>query len=81
VLASVHCDNDDWIKRAKQILRETGAQDIASADEVKGDFANADKPMPRVRTMGSGGVVTDEEVYEEPVVRRTVTEVDDTRKL
>jgi hypothetical protein len=60
MLLSVHCDNDDWIKRAKEVLRETGAQDIAAADEVKGDFANADKPMPRVRTMGTGGVVTDE---------------------
>src|SRR5881227_3910398 len=51
VLLSVHCDSDEWIKRAKDILRQTGAQDIASAGEVRGDFANADKPSPRVRTM------------------------------
>jgi hypothetical protein len=54
LLLSVHCDSRDWVKRAKDILTETGAQDIAGADEVKGDFANADKPMPRVRTIGSG---------------------------
>jgi len=71
VLLSVHCDNSDWIKRAKDVLRETGGQDVASADEVKGDFANNDKPLPRVRTMGSGGVPVDEDVYEE-VEPRTV---------
>jgi hypothetical protein len=59
ILASVHCDDSHWSKRAKDILLQTGAQDVGSADEVKGDFANADKPMPRVRTMGSGSVVSD----------------------
>jgi hypothetical protein len=57
VLLSVHCDNDDWVKRAKDILLQTGAQEVASAGEAKGDFANADKPMPRVRTMASRGDV------------------------
>ncbi|HEX3876238.1 MAG TPA: general stress protein [Bryobacteraceae bacterium] len=60
VLLSVHCDNTDWVKRAKEILERAGGQDIASASEKAGDFANADKPMPRVRTAGSGGVVTDD---------------------
>jgi hypothetical protein len=57
ILLSVHCDSVDWVKRAKEILTETGAQDIAGADEVKGDFANADKPMQRVRTISSSGTV------------------------
>jgi len=60
VLVSVHCDNSDWVKRAKEILEHTGGQDVASASEKAGDFANADKPMPRVRTAGSGSVVTDD---------------------
>lgn len=47
ILLSVHCDNSDWVKRAKDILERTGAEDIASAGETKGDFANSDKPMPR----------------------------------
>jgi hypothetical protein len=47
ILMSVHCDKPDWVKRAKQILRETGAEDIASADEASADFAKSDKPMPR----------------------------------
>jgi hypothetical protein len=37
------------------MMGETGGQDIASAGEKHGDFANADKPMPRLRTMGAGG--------------------------
>src|ERR1700712_4661283 len=28
ILLSVHCDDTDWIKRAKNILKETGAEDI-----------------------------------------------------
>jgi hypothetical protein len=53
ILLSVHCDTGDWVPRAKQVLISTGAQDIASASEKHGDFANADKPMPRVRTIQS----------------------------
>ncbi len=62
VLLSVHCDNSDWVKRAKEILEHSGGQEVAAAGEKAGDFANADKPAPRVRTMGSGGVHTEEYV-------------------
>src|SRR5256885_2542851 len=48
ILLSVHCDNSDWVKRAKEILERTGAEDIASAGETKGDFANSDRPQPRM---------------------------------
>src|SRR5260370_3247151 len=64
ILLSVHCDSGDWVKRAKDILTETGGQDIAGADEVKGDFANADKPMPRVRTISSSDTVTTTDVHD-----------------
>jgi hypothetical protein len=33
VLLSVHCDTSDEISRAKELLKETGAEDIASAGE------------------------------------------------
>jgi len=33
VLVSVHCDTSEEISRAKDILKETGAEDIASAGE------------------------------------------------
>ena len=49
VLMSVHCDSHEWIKRAKDVMEHTGAQDIAAEGEKSGDFANTDKPMPRVR--------------------------------
>ena len=33
-LLSVHCDNSDWVKRAKKILEETGAEYVASSTEA-----------------------------------------------
>ncbi|HEY1757440.1 MAG TPA: DUF3341 domain-containing protein [Bryobacteraceae bacterium] len=38
VLLSVHCDTSDEIKRAKELLKQTGAQDIASAGEASADY-------------------------------------------
>jgi hypothetical protein len=64
ILMSVHCDNPDWVKRAKDILKETGGEDIASAGEASADFATSDKPMPRratrpeFRRNGAGGWTT-----------------------
>lgn len=79
VLLSVHCDSNEWVKRAEEILQQTGAQDIGSAGEKSGDYANADKPMPRVKTIGSNATVAEEEPYTERVVtsRRTTTDLDD----
>jgi len=72
ILLSVHCDNGDWVRRAKDVLTQAGAQDIGTAGEKSGDFANADKPMPRVRGAGGGSLVTDEELYgERPTTRAT----------
>jgi hypothetical protein len=61
VLLSVHTDDDHWTKRAKQILQDTGAQDISSSSEAKADFAKSDKPMPRSRTQGAGSLPSDKE--------------------
>lgn len=49
VLMSVHCDDDDWIKRAKDIMRRTGADGVDSTSESGADYFVSDKPMPRVR--------------------------------
>jgi hypothetical protein len=46
ILLSVHSDNSDWTKKAKTIMEHTGAQDISSTGESKGDFENRDKPRP-----------------------------------
>jgi hypothetical protein len=47
ILLSVHCDDSDWTKRAKRILADTGAVDIAEAAEARADFAKSDRPMRR----------------------------------
>src|SRR6266498_2935469 len=42
IILSVHSDNSEWTKRAKEILERTGAQDVSSTGEVaseKGDKA------------------------------------------
>lgn len=80
ILLSVHCDNSEWVKRAKQIMQRTGGQEIAAAGEKRGAFANSDKPLPRVpgadklppkvRKAGGGAPVADEELYAEEVAKR-----------
>lgn len=47
ILLSVHSDNSDWTKRARQILEQTGAHDIGSTSEASADFAETDRPVPR----------------------------------
>ncbi len=47
ILLSVHSDNSEWTKKAKGILEQTGAQDIASAGEASADYSKTDKPMQR----------------------------------
>jgi hypothetical protein len=40
ILLSVHCDTSDEIKRAKDILKTTGAEDVSSTGEASTDAAN-----------------------------------------
>ena len=47
ILLSVHCDDSNWTKRAKEILERTGAQDVSSSGEANADFQKTDKPMQR----------------------------------
>jgi hypothetical protein len=54
VLMSVHCDNRDWVKRAKDLLRQTGAEGIDSTAESRADFFVSDKPLPRVHRAMAG---------------------------
>jgi len=64
ILLSVHCDDSAWIKRAEEILKSTGAEDISSSGEAHADFAVSDKPMARSRS------VIEEEKPVDPVVTR-----------
>jgi len=50
ILVSVHCDNSEWVGHAKDILKQTGAEDVASAGEASSDYGKTDKP--RTRTGG-----------------------------
>jgi hypothetical protein len=40
VLLSVHCDTSDQIKRAKELVKNTGAEDISSTGESSSDQKN-----------------------------------------
>jgi hypothetical protein len=50
ILLSVHCDNSDWVGRAKNVLKQTGAEDVSSTGEAGADYAKSDKPKPRTDT-------------------------------
>ena len=47
VLISVHCDSSEWVKRAKGVLENLGAQDISSTGEAAADYAKSDQPKVR----------------------------------
>ena len=38
ILCSVHCDDGEWADRAREILRETGAEDVSATREAVGDY-------------------------------------------
>src|SRR4051812_46601121 len=47
ILLSVHSGDSDWTKRAKDILKRTGAQDIASTEEASADETSSDVRLRR----------------------------------
>jgi hypothetical protein len=50
VLVSTHCDTSDDISTAKDVLKRTGAEDIASAGEAKSDDTDHRDNPPRETT-------------------------------
>jgi hypothetical protein len=46
-LLSIHCDNSEWVKRAKDVLERTGAEDISSTTESSADYDKTDRPHAR----------------------------------
>src|SRR5207302_5490826 len=48
ILLSVHSDNSDSTKRAKEILKRTGAQDIAATGEASVDEPPTEYRLKRV---------------------------------
>jgi hypothetical protein len=49
VLLSVHCDTSGEITRAKDLLKQTGAQDIASTGEASADYKAKNREVAPVR--------------------------------
>jgi hypothetical protein len=49
ILLSVHCDNSDWVKRAVDVMHQTGATDMATSTEARADFGHTERPQPRTR--------------------------------
>jgi hypothetical protein len=47
ILLSVHCDSSESIRRAKQVLERTGAQDVSSSGEAKSDDDAINRHLPR----------------------------------
>jgi hypothetical protein len=52
VLLSVHCDTSEEIKRAKELMKNTGADDISSTGESSADYAVVDQQGRRTTSAG-----------------------------
>jgi hypothetical protein len=66
ILLSVHTDDVEWTTKGKQVLEHTGAEDISSTTESKGDFANADRPTGRIEAAAPVAIRVE---HPEPVER------------
>ncbi len=53
ILLSVHCDTSEWVKRARQLLENTGADHIDSAGEAHADFLVSEKPVYHIGGQGA----------------------------
>ena len=38
ILLSVHCDDNEWARRAKKILQDTGAEHVSTSSEASADY-------------------------------------------
>ena len=66
VLLSVHCDDSDWVGKAKDILKHAGAEDIASSGEKSVSSHGVDSPpVDKVRSSRT----TPAAGYSEPSIR------------
>jgi len=44
ILLSVHCDDSEWTRKATEILKRTGAEDVSSTGEATSDTGATDRP-------------------------------------
>jgi hypothetical protein len=50
ILLSVHSDNSEWTRKAKQILENMGAKDVSSTGEAGSDLDASDRPHYKTGT-------------------------------
>src|SRR5829696_3171051 len=67
ILLSVHCENDLMIGRAKEMLRHTGAQDIAAAEEGHVSSRNRREPVVEDTPISDTRRVTRDRSSDEPL--------------
>jgi hypothetical protein len=53
ILLSVHCDTSDEIKRAKEVLKATGAEDVSSTGESSVDTKTTDRDVASKAARGN----------------------------
>jgi hypothetical protein len=53
ILLSVHCDTSEQIKRAKEVMKNTDAEDIASTGESSADSTKTKKEIHRTASGGN----------------------------
>jgi hypothetical protein len=53
ILLSVHCDTAEEIKRAKEVLKVTGGEDVSSTGESSVDTKTTDRDVPRKAARGN----------------------------
>lgn len=47
ILLSLHADDNEWKKKGRDILKQTGAEDIGVKGESKADYDISDRPYPK----------------------------------
>ncbi|HEX4168782.1 MAG TPA: general stress protein [Bryobacteraceae bacterium] len=59
ILVSVHCDNSDWVSKAKDILKSSDADDVSSAGEKGVSTHGVESEDSRRAAVGSATGTTD----------------------
>ncbi len=49
ILLSVHCDDSEWVSKAKDVLKRSGAEDISSAGEKAGSSHGVETDATHLR--------------------------------
>jgi hypothetical protein len=66
ILVSAHCDNSEWVDRAKEIFKQAGAEDISSAGEKAASTHGVVTEGERSRRAGVSDVYEERDAQTEP---------------